>query len=128
MGLLIEARKIAPDVILCSSALRARSTAALVVEAGSLTAGLFTREDLYLAGPGVYIDLLAELPEEHESAMVVGHNPGLEKLVERLTGDYHRLTTAALAHIHLPISEWGELAGLPIAELADLWRPRELAE
>jgi len=128
IGRLVQAKEIAPDVIFCSTALRARATAALAVEAGNLTAGLHPTDDLYLAGPRIYIDLLMQLPSDHESAMVIGHNPGLEELLEELTGNHHRLPTAALAHVHLPIDRWRDLATLAVAHLADLWRPKELTD
>lgn len=34
-----------------------------------------------------------------ETVMIVGHNPGLEDLVEQLIGERHDLSTAALAQI-----------------------------
>lgn len=41
--------------------------------------------------------MLNELPDEAETALLVGHNPGLEDLVAVLTGTPHELKTAEIA-------------------------------
>ena len=57
--------------------------------------------------------------------MVVGHNPGTESLVTRLTGQHHRFPTAALAHISLDVDHWQE-APEAHGALLGFWLPREL--
>ena len=56
--------------------------------------------------------------------MVVGHNPGLEQLLEELTGEYQPLPTAALAQVTMPIQNWAELSNNREGKLVDIWRPR----
>jgi phosphohistidine phosphatase len=58
--------------------------------------------------------------------MVVGHNPGLEELLQDLTGKYEPLPTAALAYLRLPIENWAELADDAAGELVHVWRPKEI--
>ena len=60
--------------------------------------------------------------------MVVGHNPGLEELLEVFTAEEHLLPTAALAQLALPIKKWGELDDSTEGDLIKLWAPRQLAE
>jgi phosphohistidine phosphatase SixA len=57
--------------------------------------------------------------------MVVGHNPGLERLVEVLARKRETLPTAALARITLPIDDWKDLKASK-GTLAAIWRPKEL--
>ena len=57
--------------------------------------------------------------------LVVGHNPGLEELVARLTGNDEHLPTATLAQISLPIDQWRDLLLLTEGQLVSLWRPEE---
>jgi phosphohistidine phosphatase len=59
--------------------------------------------------------------------MIVGHNPGLEELVEQVTGEQHDLPTAALAQIVLPIDRWRDLDASTRGALVSLWRPKDLA-
>ena len=55
------------------------------------------------------LSLLRTVPENAETVMIVGHNPGLEELVEQLTDERQDLPTAALAQIVLPIDQWRDL-------------------
>ena len=55
--------------------------------------------------------------------MIVGHNPGLEDLVERLAGEHHELATATLVHLALPIDRWSALDDQIGATVLDSWRP-----
>jgi phosphohistidine phosphatase len=67
-------------------------------------------DELYLAEPSRYLAALAVGADPHESAMVVGHNPGLEALVSFLTQRSEHLPTAALVEIDLPVTTWADLS------------------
>jgi phosphohistidine phosphatase len=54
------------------------------------------------------------------------HNPGLEELVEMLTGEIHLMPTCSLAHVKLRIGKWRERDYETRGQLAELWRPRDL--
>jgi phosphohistidine phosphatase len=58
--------------------------------------------------------------------MIVGHNPGLEELIEHLTGERQDLPTATLAQIALPIDQWRDLKLSTRGTLLGHWRPEEL--
>jgi phosphohistidine phosphatase len=126
MGRLIHQLQLVPDLILSSTAVRARSTALAVAEACKNSAELRLLRDLYLAEPDDYAQVLATLDERYRSVMIVGHNPGLEDLVEALTGLHEILPTAALARVALPIDGWSEMSLDGSARLEQLWRPKEL--
>lgn len=128
MGRLIRKKKLKPELIICSSAKRARETLKHVIEACGYKQEIRISEALYAAGPEAYIKLLKELDDAYDRVMVVGHNPGLEELLERLTGEEHILPTAALARVELPTKRWRELDKSMKGELVDLWRPRQLTE
>ena len=126
MGHLIRERGLVPDVILSSTARRARQTALVVAEtAGFPDEVRFTRT-LYGAGPDDLLDALRGLPEACAHVLVVAHNPGLEELLVTLVGESHTLPTAALAVVELPVESWRELDPPPLGLLRGLWRPREL--
>ncbi|MDQ1463189.1 MAG: phosphohistidine phosphatase [Actinomycetota bacterium] len=74
------------DVVLCSTATRARETAAGVL---ATVASREERDDprLYLADVEQLLELLAELPDDVATALVCGHNPGLHELALTLIGD-----------------------------------------
>jgi phosphohistidine phosphatase len=82
---------------------------------------------LYLATPADIVAMLRTVADTNaETVMIVGHNPGLEELVAKLTGEPTDFPTAALAHIALPIERWRDLKLSTRGTLSDLWRPKEL--
>ena len=126
MGELVRQCELIPDVVLSSDAVRARLTAEAVAEAARYAGDILLDPHLYMAGPADILSLLATLRDTAETVMIVGHNPGLEKLVEQLTGERHDLPTAALAQIGLPIDQWRDLKLSTRGTLVGLWRPKEL--
>jgi phosphohistidine phosphatase SixA len=46
-----------------------------------------------------------DLSDDHVRALVIGHNPGLEELVEILTGEIHRTSTCSLVHVNLRVDK-----------------------
>ena len=109
MGEWIAQNNLVPDTIVCSTAVRAQETMALVIEGGPLDSACISTEELYLAPPQAYLENLAQLPESQTSAMVIGHNPGIEELVYQLCDEYRVMPTCALAVIDLQIAQWDEL-------------------
>ena len=57
--------------------------------------------------------------------MLVGHNPGLEDLVNRLTGEWVEMVTSAIAVIDLP-GGWAGAGEDPAATLRTSGRPPSL--
>ena len=127
MGLLVRELQLAPDVIISSDAVRARVTAAAVAEALGSAEEIRLERRLYLASPADIAAVVRSVPASATTAMIVGHNPGLEQLVERLTGESNELPTGALAQIALPIERWRDLKVSTRGKLIGLWRPKELA-
>ncbi|HJS28041.1 MAG TPA: histidine phosphatase family protein [Anaerolineales bacterium] len=126
IGELIRTLDVVPDLIVSSTAVRARRTAELVGEHSGYTEQILLAGDLFHAAVEDYIAVLRTLPPEIDIAMIVGHNPDLEELLEDLTGALERMPTAALARIALPIADWSELNLGTKGELKGLWRPKEL--
>jgi len=54
----------------------------------------------------------------------VGHNPGLEGLVQILSGKVEPLPTAAIALIQMPIRSWQALDIQVEGKLVNLWQPK----
>jgi phosphohistidine phosphatase len=123
MGERLDQSGHAPDHILCSTAKRARETAELLDEALASTGPLDVREGIYHATPG---ELLAAITEAGagERLLVIGHNPGMGELVERLTNDPQDMPTAAIAIIELPIEEWHEIVNAE-GRLVDFLKPKD---
>lgn len=126
IGKILRREDLIPDLIISSTAVRAVATAKKVASAASFEGEIRHAEKLYLAEPGEYIALARQVPDEIGTLLLVGHNPGIEGLVQWLTGQDERMPTAALACIRLPIAAWKELRAEKRYELAGVLRPKEL--
>src|SRR6266480_4882827 len=75
MGALLQDEDLIPDLIICSSAVRAYTTALLVAKACSYMGEINQTRSLYLAEPEDYVEVLRQVAEKHMRVLVVGHNP-----------------------------------------------------
>jgi len=73
--------------------------------------------------PQEYIHALTNLPDEVQSVMVVGHNPGQEDLLATFLRRVEQLRTSAVAHLWLPVEHWWELDEDTRGTLVIVWRP-----
>jgi phosphohistidine phosphatase len=126
MGELMRKYGLMPDILISSDAVRAQLTAGAVAEAARYAGEILLDPRLYMASPADILSLLRTVRENAETVMIIGHNPGLEELVERLTGERQDLPTAALAHIVLEIAHWRDLTLSTRGTLLGHWRPKEL--
>jgi phosphohistidine phosphatase len=122
MGQRLRDENLLPDLILTSTARRARETVELLVSASGYAGDVTAQATFYLAGPEQYLTAVSGVNDAHGRVMVVGHNPNLEQLVERLTGTVTTLATTTLVEIVLPIARWRELDGETRGELRGVWR------
>ncbi len=82
-----------PDVIVTSTALRARTTAGFFAERFGLEP--VALEDLYGAPADELLRVAAA--QDVPSVLVVAHDPGMSVLAERLSGDIAHMPTCAVA-------------------------------
>jgi phosphohistidine phosphatase len=116
MGSYMQAAGIRPDLVLCSSAVRARETCAAMATRFDEAAVVEFERSLYLAGADNLLRRLRALSGPVASVMLIGHNPGLQGLALRLAGSEAALATlharyppAALAELTFPIAAWCDL-------------------
>lgn len=126
----------APDLVLCSTALRTRQTLSRVLAhlaAPGRAPEVRYEHDLYLAEAGELLERLRAVPDSVGTVMLVGHNPGLEVLAARLaeqddTGEMRRLhtglPTGALVDFSVA-NAWRDLAPGG-ARLEAFHRPKDL--
>jgi len=86
-----------PQRVLCSPAERTRATASLALEALGDSPELQLADEIYDATPGQHDDV--------GTVMLVGHNPGIERLVALLvegrSDDFRGMPPGGLAVLHL---------------------------
>jgi phosphohistidine phosphatase len=123
MGELLRAEGLIPDIIMSSTARRARETAERVIDASGFDGQTLLIPEFYHGSYETMLELLRELPDDAECVMIVGHNPDLEEFIESLTDDYTPLSTASLAKIEVPILRWKELRETMTGKLVNVWNP-----
>lgn len=126
MGALLKKKKLIPDRIVSSPALRAKATAEEVARGFNYRGEIQWQEKFYGAGPDEYVKGLQAVADSFQKVMIVGHNPGLEILLKELLGQEETLPTAAIACLELPIERWQDLNLNIKARLQHLWRPQEI--
>lgn len=126
IGKFMRREQLRPQLVLCSPAKRARQTVLLVMQAAAFKADLRFDERIYAATLPRLLIVLSQIDERADAALVVGHNPGMEELVQALTNEVRHMPTAALAHITLNIERWSDIREQS-GDLVRLVRPKELA-
>ena len=116
-----------PDRTLSSTAERTRETWALMApELGRFVDVAFL-DALYLAGTDALRAALDEVPDELETVLALGHNPGWEEAAAWLTGQHVGLTTANALLLAGEGDSWAEAVGAPGTwRLVEHVRPRDL--
>ena len=110
------------DTVTLSPAERTRQTWALVSSELADPPEAALDERIYAAMPSELLDVIHDLPDAVTSALLIGHNPGMEDLVELLSGRDPGMSTASLAVLTWE-GEWRD-AGPNAAVLADHATPR----
>ena len=111
MGRRLRERGIRPSLIVSSDAQRAFTTASIIAREIGYPQEFIQREhELYHASPADVIDVLIDEAGDFNDVLVVGHNPGLTNLANRL-GDirFDNIPTCGVVAIDLEVSAWSEL-------------------
>jgi phosphohistidine phosphatase len=126
MGSWLHRQAFAPDRIVTSTALRARTTAEIVARQCGVEQRITTTPDLYHASADDWRDTIQQLPATDQHVLCVGHNPGLEDFLAASVGRFVRMPTAAIAHLTFDVGQWQDVVGADDATLVDVWSPKGL--
>ena len=126
MGKRLRARQPQPQIIICSSAVRAKTTATILAETiGYPTSDLKIDERLYGAEPNNVIAIIQEIDASIECAMLVGHNPTFTDLVNVLGRcEIENMPTCSMAVLTFPMGTWSEISQVQ-GELLDFDYPKK---
>ncbi|MEO0695215.1 MAG: histidine phosphatase family protein [Pseudomonadota bacterium] len=135
MGAYLRLAKLAPDLILCSTARRTRETLDGVIDGLGQTPDAWLLNSLYLASPDQMLSEIAKVVPGTQSVMLIAHNPGLEALALSLIDPaiapprenqllQEKYPTAALTVITFDTTNWN----LPLGKgaLRKFVRPKDL--
>lgn len=133
MGAYLASEGLQPDLALVSPSKRTRETWEAVAAALDAVP-LEIVETIYEAPPKALLDAVRAGPDTAGTLILVGHNPGMEALADRLVGAGPRAArnrlaqgfpTAALAVIEFDVARWSEIDG--DGRLERFVRPKDLS-
>jgi phosphohistidine phosphatase len=112
LGKLLKERGLHPDLILSSPAKRALKTAKLIAEElGYPKKQIEVREDIYGQGLDALVELIGELDDGLKKVFLIGHNPELTDLANRLSGaGIHSVPTCGIVSVEFSSPSWRECA------------------
>lgn len=119
-------KKVAPELVLSSPAIRARETIDIVFRAARLRSELRYDQRIYEASPLRLLEVISEVEEDRDRVLLVGHNPGLEGLLEMFTESTGHIATATLAKIDFKAARWNKVLETK-GSLDWIVKPKELA-
>ncbi len=110
MGSYLALRKINPDHILSSAALRAQLTADGLAQKIQYTDHIQYMDELYLTRPEMIMNVLSLQEDQHNSIFLIGHNPALTELANILQNEnMTKFPTLGILAITLDIDSWEEI-------------------
>ncbi|WP_020400121.1 SixA phosphatase family protein [Kordiimonas gwangyangensis] len=80
MGRALARQSLAPEIVICSTATRARQTLELVMDAGGFDWQVQYEPSLYMASVSNILSVIKSDAGECASALLVGHNPGFHSV------------------------------------------------
>jgi phosphohistidine phosphatase len=134
-GAFMARQGLAPDLVLCSPAVRTRQTLDLMLPRLGASPEVVYADWLYLASPAAMLKQLRQVAPAMRHVLLVGHNPGLQALALDLAGQgeeadlealAEKLPTAGLAVIDLDVTSWAK-AKSGRGRLRLLMAPKHLA-
>lgn len=99
-----------PDIILSSSAKRAKKTAKMIAEGVGYSSKIEFDDSLYVAMPKVLLKKIKKIKDKHKTAFLVGHNPELNMLAEELVGFDENIVTCGILEIKFSCKKWDEIS------------------
>lgn len=103
----LKEKMVMPDLILCSSAKRAKLTAKGLAKEINYKGNIQPMETLYMAEPLQIIRSIKEIQDKYDKVFIIGHNPGITELTDLLVDEYiDNVPTLGIIALHVPIKHW----------------------
>ncbi|MCK8495927.1 MULTISPECIES: SixA phosphatase family protein [Spirosoma] len=113
IGRYLHDKAVNPNVIISSTASRAKDTAKVIAEQlGFDPANIQLDDELFDGGPKAYLAAVNALPASAQSVMIVGHNPDVSYFSEFLTHQsVGSMSKGAVVAVTFDGISWAEVSG-----------------
>ncbi len=124
VGQYLKSEQMIPNVIICSTANRALTTATIIAEQLDISDdSLILKDTLYEASVRTLLQLVNVFQSGWKNVVLVAHNPGLHYFVEYITGDVlDKLGTGGVAEICFELDDW-EMVSQNTGQLKSYYKP-----
>jgi len=129
LGVWLAQQSMQPDFVVSSPAERAWTTTEKTIKAMGRGIDEVARDErIYNADLASLLAVLSDVPDTAERTLLVGHNPGMEDLIDYLdhVGTGERVPTGTLTRLTMP-DDWSSL-GSGCATVEQVVRSKELPE
>ncbi len=111
MAGVLKQLKVEPDLMVSSTAKRAYATARYFATVlGYKKHHIVQNNRLYLAAPDELLEIINELPDEKNTVLIFGHNPGITTLVNDLSGaGIQNVPTSGICAISIDVDQWQDV-------------------
>ena len=126
MGKYLKKENLIPDLIISSTAKRANKTADIVAKKSGYDKKILKSDKLYSGSSEDYTSIIQEIADKNKTILLVGHNPVIEEVIERITAEQRIMKTCSLAHIDLSVDSWKNFDYTKKYKLINLINVKEL--
>ncbi len=110
MGQLLKDKGVMPDTIISSPAVRAMSTAEIIAKEIGFEKPITPNPYIYEAYVTTLQETVSYIHDSHDTAFLVGHNPGVSALAYMLCDMRENLPTCAIVEIEFNCDSWMEVS------------------
>jgi phosphohistidine phosphatase len=113
MALQLKKHKLIPDLIIASTAKRARQTAKkIAMVLGYDEAKIQWQEKLYHCIPSVFEEVLYDVADDVRTVFIVAHNPGITDFVNELSDGFRtdNMPTCSIVATKFKAAQWNEFS------------------
>ena len=110
MGLYLSGEKLLPEIVISSTALRAKMTGETAMEEGKWSCPLILESGIYGGVPLFLLNLVNKQDDAISSICLVGHEPNFSRFIASATRmKYVCFPTASMAKVEFNVIKWGDV-------------------
>ena len=111
MGLYLSKINKIPDLVISSTAVRAKRTIEIAMQEGEWKSSLILNSDIYGGKPNFLLKLAQQQTDNFDSICFVGHEPNFSGFISLLTdNDAIHFPMASMAKIDFQLSSWSHIS------------------
>jgi len=123
LGEFLQKQEAKLDAVKVSSAIRTRQTAKIIVKSLQVSdERVFYEDKIYNAPVSTLLTLVSGFDDAWQEVLLLGHNPSIAELGEKLLGSYQHFTAASCVVIRCDLENWASIESAK-CHVDDEWHP-----